>query len=66
MVEDDARRITWENYTADYLWGIRADIHGVFGGKYEGERFTELMQPEKKDYRSSEQIKADLLEKLTA
>lgn len=68
MLQDESRVEAWQNYTADYLWGIRADIHGMTGDIYEAARYTELIHPEfyEKDNRTAEQIKDDLLSQLTS
>lgn len=68
MLKAEIRTEIYQDYTADYLWGIRADIHGMMGDEFTAMRFTEIMHPEqnKRDNRSAEEIKDNVLKRLTA
>lgn len=67
MLDAESRMEIYQDYTADYLWGIRADIHGMMGDEFTAMRFTEIIYPEqnKRDTRTTEQIKGDLVKRLT-
>lgn len=68
MLDAETRMEIYQDYVADYIWGIRADIHGMVGDEFTAMRFTEIMHPEqnKRDNRTAEEIKDGVLKRLTA
>lgn len=65
MLDDDARNILYQDYTASMLGTLAQTVAQIGGASWTAPSFIEMVYPDVKDTRSSKEIKDDLLSRLT-
>ena len=65
LYEEELRKRMTETYIAEHLWFATGALYAIGGSDLQTPRYTDLITTGAVDNRTSEQIKADILKKLT-